>query len=180
MTDEGTTGNKRTIIIGVAILIFLGVALLQWTQREKYKPVVKGVPAPEFVLPDLQGNQVSLSSFKGKVVFLNFWATWCEPCKEEMPSMESLNRYLKDREFVMLAVSIDKDPSKIESFMKELNLTMNVLLDKDSKIFQRYKTTGVPETFIIDKNGIIAEKIVGPRDWTRPENLRTIETVLGT
>ena len=180
MSNEGTDSKKRIAIIGIALLIFLGVAALQWTQRGKYKPVVKGASAPEFALPDLQGSEVNLSSFRGKVVFLNFWATWCEPCREEMPSMEILNRYMKDKEFVMLAVSIDKDTSKIEPFMKELNLTMKVLLDKDSKIFQRYKTTGVPETFIIDKNGIIAEKIVGPRDWTRPENLQLIEIVLKT
>jgi len=97
---------------------------------------------------------------------------------EEMPSMELLYKALKGKQFEMLAVSIDKDIAKVDPFVKELKLSFPVALDFMGKADRRYKLTGVPETYIIDQNGVIAEKIIGPRDWTRPESIQTILELL--
>src|SRR3990170_2381732 len=167
-------GKKYGIIVAVVLIILAGIALYEWSNFESYKPVVIGGPAPDFELKDLSKKSMKLSDYKGKVVFLNFWATWCKPCKEEMPSMELLYKAKKGKDFEMLAVSIDRDIAKVEPFVKELKLTFPVALDFMGKADRRYKLTGVPETYIIDQNGVIVEKILGPRDWTRPESIQTI------
>jgi len=139
-----------------------------------------GNPAPDFTLPSLVGNPVRLSNYRGKVVFLNFWATWCPPCREEMPSMESLYQRLKGRDFEMLAVSIDtKGADRVQSFVATYVLTFPVLLDPNKKIYRLYGLTGVPETFIIGKNGDIILKIIGPRDWMKKEWLDYFDRITG-
>ena len=133
----------------------------------------KGAPAPDFSLPDLDGKMVSLAGYKGKVVFLNIWATWCAPCVEEMPSMEKLYQELKDEAFEILAVSIDESGVKtVLPFMKKHKLSFPALTDTEGIFKSLYQTTGVPETFIIDKDGIIIEKAIGPRDWATPGAIR--------
>ncbi len=171
-------GKKYGIIIAVVLLILGFIVLYEWKNFESYKPVVVGGAAPDFELKDLNKKPVRLSDYKGKVVFLNFWATWCKPCKEEMPAMELLYNAIKGRNFEMIAVSIDRDISKVEPFVKELNLTFPIILDFMGKADRRYKLTGVPETYIIDQNGVIAEKIIGPRDWTRTESLGVVLDLL--
>lgn len=135
--------------------------------------------APEFTVPSLTGGAVKFSNYRGKVVFINFWATWCATCKVEMPSMEKLYQRFKDRGFEMLTISVDKDRSLIEPFMKEYALTFPVLLDPDSQVAKRkYKTTGVPETFIVNREGIIVHKAIGPRDWATEETMAAFEELL--
>ena len=175
---ENNTAKKYGIIIAVVLIIIAGIVYYEWNNFESYKPVVIGGAAPEFGLMDLTKKTVKLSDYKGKVVFLNFWATWCKPCKEEMPSMELLYNAMKGKDFEMIAVSIDRDIAKVEPFIKDLKLSFPVLLDFMGKADRRYKLTGVPETYIIDQNGVIVEKILGPRDWTRPESLQTILELL--
>lgn len=135
--------------------------------------------APEFAMPSLTGGAVKLSNYRGKVVFINFWATWCATCKVEMPSMEKLYQRFKDRGFEMLTISVDKDRSLIEPFVKEYALTFPILLDPDSQVAKRkYKTTGVPETFIVNREGIIVHKAIGPRDWATEETMAAFEELL--
>lgn len=155
--------NRKVIIV----LVFLVIAIffLQWLKKERFKPPIPGNPAPEFSFKNLEGEVVDLKDFRGKVVLLNIWATWCDPCKDEMPSMELLYRKLKDRGFEILAVSIDKDSSIVKPFVEDLGLTFPVLLDPKGKITRLYRTIGIPENYIIDKRGIIKEKIIGARDW---------------
>ena len=130
---------------------------------------MKGVPAPSFTLPGLDGKMVSLADYKGKVVLLNIWATWCPPCVEEMPSMEKLHQELKGETLEILAVSIDvSGANTVIPFMKKHKLSFPALTDTNGAIKNLYKTTGVPESFIIDKDGVIVEKIIGPRDWATP------------
>jgi peroxiredoxin len=138
------------------------------------------VAAQDFELPTLSGAYVRLSDYRGKVIFLNIWATWCPPCREEMPSMESLYRRMKGRDFEMLAVSIDREGKQVvQPFAVKYGLTFPVLLDPDSKTSRPYGLTGVPETFIIDKNGVIIKKIIGPQNWIRKEWLDYFDHIIG-
>ena len=144
-----------------------------------FRPEV-GDAAPDFTLPTPEGNSVRLADQRGKVVFLNFWATWCPPCRQEMPSMESLYQRLRGREFEILAVSIDRNgEDAVPPFVAKYGLTFPVLLDPDSKIFRLYGVTGVPETFIVDRNGVILLKIIGSQDWVKEEWLGYFDRVIG-
>jgi peroxiredoxin len=138
--------------------------------------------APRFELPSLAGGKVNLMDYRGKVVFINFWATWCGTCEVEMPAMENLYNRFKDHGFEMLTISIDKDQTLIEPFMKKYGLTFPVLLDPESEVAKKdYKTTGVPETFIVDRQGIIVHKAIGPRVWDSDENIAAFsQLVLGS
>ena len=127
----------------------------------------------EIQLKDITGNGVRLSDFRGKIVFLNFWATWCPPCVDEMPSMEKLYQELTGEGFEILAVSIDESGAKtVRPFMKKHRLSFPALIDSKGFITSLYQTTGVPESFILDKDGIIVEKVIGPRDWAAPGAIR--------
>jgi len=130
-----------------------------------------GGQAPEFSLSDLSGKAVRLANLKGRVVFLNVWATWCEPCREEMPSMQSLYARLHGPDFEMLAVNADQgERAVVEQFVRDHGLTFPVLPDPDLQIADRYRVTGYPETFIIDRNGRILDHELGPRDWDSVES----------
>jgi peroxiredoxin len=136
--------------------------------------------APDFGLSNLAGDYVKLSDYRGKVIFLNIWATWCPPCREEMPSMEALYRKLKGRNFEMLAVSVDRDGEKVvRAFAKKYGLTFPVLLDPDNKTYRLYGLTGVPETFIVDKSGAFIHKIIGPQNWMNNEWLAYFDRIIG-
>lgn len=166
------------VAIIIAAIVIAG-AVLVFSQKQKFSAMVPGTESVDFTLPDLHGKKVSLSDYRGKVVFLNFWASWCKPCEQEMPSMQELYRSMRGAPFEILAVSIDSGSAEsVEGFVKERGVTFPVLQDKLGTIKDIYKTTGVPETFIIDQNGVIAEKIVGPRNWTAGANIRTIIDLL--
>ena len=135
-----------------------------------YSPIETGQPAPNFTLPDLDGKMVKLSNYRGPVVMVNIWATWCPPCVDEMPSMERLYNELKGENFEILAVSIDAlGAQAVAPFMKKYNLSFPALIDPDGTISALYKSTGVPESFIVNQEGILIKKIIGPRDWATPE-----------
>lgn len=129
-----------------------------------------GRPAPDFELKDINGKKVKLSEFRGKVVLLNFWATWCGPCKAEMPSLNSLYGALKDKGFVILAISVDASEKPVKSFISEKNITFPVLMDKDKEVsFDQYGVIGIPITFLMDKNGVVVEKFIGETEWDSPD-----------
>src|SRR3989338_6100896 len=182
-TENKGLSSKAAIAVVVALIVSV-VLLIIAGQRHKFEPVLEGKTAPDFTLPQigsLGGKMVKLSDYKGKVVFVNFWATWCKPCEEEMPSMQVMYAALKKQylNFEILAVSIDKGATDIvESFAKKYEVTFPILHDRNGKIKEIYKTTGVPETFIIDQTGIIAEKVWGPRDWSKHGSIRTIVELL--
>lgn len=130
---------------------------------------VEGAAAPDFTVKDLNGKDVKLSTLKGTVVLVNFWATWCPPCKEEIPSMIKLNKAMTGKSFRMLAISLDEGgKGDVDKFFKGNN-DLPTCLDPDGKVSQLYGTTGVPETFIVDKQGVIQKKIVGGMDWSAPD-----------
>ncbi|MEW6544463.1 MAG: TlpA disulfide reductase family protein [Nitrospirota bacterium] len=174
----GAASRLKITVVSVAILaLAFGVV---WLQSSKYEPLTVGKEAPDFELPNLDEKPVRLSDFRGKVVFLNFWATWCKPCREEMPSMEVLHKNFERDGLVVLAVSIDRVTTKkdIPPFVKSLNLTFPILVDSWGQTDKRYKLMGVPETYIIDGQGVLREKVIGPRDWTLLDNLQVITSLL--
>lgn len=124
--------------------------------------------APEFVLPDLAGKTVSLSAFRGKPVLVNFWATWCETCREEMPALEDLSRRSGER-FAVIGVSLDEDASAVPPFVKEYKLTFPILL-ADRKAVAGYAVRGLPAAFLIDAEGLITRRWVGAVDVRTVEN----------
>ncbi|MCM2357028.1 MAG: TlpA family protein disulfide reductase [Geobacteraceae bacterium] len=152
-------------------LLLLLCALPGCTKEEK--PALVGNPAPDFTLRDLAGSEVKSADLRGKVVVLNFWATWCPPCREEIPSMMRLNRAMAGKPFQMLAVSIDEGgKAAVEAYFKQSGTMLPALLDTNQAVSKRYGLTGVPETFVIDKKGVILKKIVGTVDWSDPAAIR--------
>lgn len=134
------------------------------------KPAVEGNPAPDFTLNTLSGELVKLSELKGQVVLVNFWASWCPPCREEIPSMMRLNAAMAGKPFRMLCISID-DGGKVavEEFFRKSGFSLPALLDTDKRASKLYGITGVPETFVINKQGVILKKVVGGMEWDSPE-----------
>ncbi len=128
-----------------------------------------GKPAPDFDTIDLKGDVWSLSKLKGQVVFLNFWATWCPPCREEMPSMQRLYAKLPKDKFEMIALFNKDKPAAAKDFVTKLGITFPILSDEYDFAGTKYGVRGLPETFIIDKQGVIREKFIGPREWDSPE-----------
>jgi cytochrome c biogenesis protein CcmG/thiol:disulfide interchange protein DsbE len=172
---------RRQLVVAVVGLAILALAFgIVWMQSSKFEPLVVGMTAPDFSLPDLEGKTRQLSDYRGKVVFLNFWATWCKPCKEEMPSMQLMWENFKSEDFVILAVSMDRVTTKkdIPPFVENMKLTFPILTDSWGQTDKRYKLMGVPETYIIDQDGILRETIIGPRDWTVKESMAAIVQLL--
>ncbi|MBI3301192.1 MAG: TlpA family protein disulfide reductase [Deltaproteobacteria bacterium] len=157
--------------------LFLGliVVVCGFLLTLTHSPAPAKKPAPDFLLPDLQGQVVRLSQLKGKVVLLNVWTTWCPPCRKEMPTMEALYRRLKSADFVMLAASQDVDgQNTVLPYLQEGGFTFPVLLDVHGEVGRKYGVTGYPETFIIDRQGTIVYHHIGYNDWSQP----TVETAL--
>lgn len=172
-------GMPKIAIIGIVAVVIIVVAVVVLSGKKKYEPVNAGVEPIDFTLPDLNGKQVRLTDFRGKVILLNFWATWCKPCEEEMPSMVALRKGLEGRPFEIVAVSIDTgDISVVRDYAKKYGINFTVLHDKRGAIKEMYKTTGVPESFIIDQNFVIAEKVWGPRDWSLRSSVSMIVDLL--
>ncbi len=176
--------DYRSVILIVLLIAGLLILLLLNRNRSYNTSVLQvptgiGLPAPDFTFSGIDGKKVSLSDTRGKVVLVNIWATWCTSCVDEMPSMEKLYQKLKGEYFEILAVSIDSLGVKaVVPFMKKFKLTFPALIDSAGTIRQDYGITGVPESFIIDKNGILVKKIIGPLDWTRPEVLRFFQELI--
>ncbi|KAB0666846.1 TlpA family protein disulfide reductase [Oryzomonas japonica] len=162
-------------------LVVLGavVALTACTKKETAKtpaPLQENSPAPAITVNSLNGKPLNLSDLRGKVVVLNFWATWCPPCREEIPSMMKLNSAMAGKPFQMVAVSIDEGGQPaIESFFKTSGFSLPAYTDPDNRAAKAYGITGVPETFVIDKNGILLKKVIGPMAWDSPDILSYLE-----
>lgn len=172
-----------------AVLLLLGALVgAGWILRDRFLPVEVGTAAPEVVARDLQGRPVALSDLRGEVVLLNVWATWCPPCREEMPSMQRLHERLGDDGLRIVAVSVDGaapaeraagDPRElVEAFVREMGLTFTIWLDRSGKIQRSLRTTGVPESFVIDRRGTIVKKVIGATEWDSEANVELISRLL--
>jgi peroxiredoxin len=172
-----------------AIVGAVAVVVAAWVGRERYQPIVAGTQAPDFTAVDMQGREASLSDYRGKVVLLNVWATWCPPCREEMPSMQRLYEAMQGEDFEILAVSIDaregeqdpfgRDGGDLAAFVQEMGLTFTILHDPEGRIQGTFQTTGVPETFLIGRDGVIYKKVAGGTAWDAPENQELVRRLLG-
>lgn len=137
-------------------------------------------------LKDIKGKNISLSDFKGKIVFLNFWTTWCPTCRIEVPSMEKLHQKFKNKDFAMVTVNLRESASKVKAFFKKFKLTFTALLDSTGLVAASFGIRSIPTTYILDKTGRIIGKVNGPREWDSKaaialfENLMDKDVVAGT
>ncbi len=164
-------------IIAAVLVAAAGFFLLILITKEgsRSRIIREGDRAPEFRLSSLDGKSVSLSDFRGKVVMVHFWATWCPPCVEEIPTIEKLYRGLVGNDFAILAVSVDeRGADAVRPFMEKNKLSLPVLLDPGHETASRYGTFKFPETYVLDRNGIVRYKVIGAMDWTAPDNMNAI------
>lgn len=168
------------VVGGIVLAMVAGGVLLVRNSPDNYGVAV-GREAPDFTAVDLAtGDSVSLREhYKGQVTLVNIWATWCAPCREEMPAMEAAYKELAPRGFKVAAVSIDEgDVEPVRAFAAELGLTFDILQDRSGRIQQVYQTTGVPESFLLDKDGVIVKRIIGAHDWSSQLNRDLVARLL--
>jgi len=172
--SAGRRAGWRCLLAGAAV-----AGMLLGTGCRRADDALVGQRAPEFSLADLQGNAVRLANLKGRVVFLNVWATWCEPCREEMPAMQALYQRLTGPDFEMLAINADQGGRDgVVKFVESNHLSFPVLPDPDLQVADRYRITGYPETFVIDRNGTIVAHEIGPRDWDAPQSVAAFKRLI--
>ncbi len=169
----------RTVAIVVAV-VGAAFAYVHLAERKGYA-LQPGSEAPGFRLPALAGGEFDLASQRGKIVVLNFWATWCPPCVAEMPSLERLHRALAPEGLSVVTVSADEDEAELRRFVSEQALTLPVLKDPGGRVAaSAYRTTGYPETFILDRDGRLLQHVVGPAEWDLPEKLADFRRRVGS
>ncbi len=174
--------RRQWMVIG---FVLAGLALGVWALMQfgpATGPIQPGSEAPEFRVLDISsGDSVSLSDYRGKVTLVNIWATWCGPCRAEMPSMQVAYAQLKDRGFAIAAVSVDESSiDDVKAFQREFGLTFDILHDRSGRIQQVYQTTGVPESFLLDRDGVIVKRLIGEHNWASEANIAQIERLLGS
>ena len=174
--------KKITLIVCLSLLIGMGPGSTGNTSNSPGSPLnadnIISSSAPDFALKDANNKTVSLSAFRGKVVLLNFWATWCPPCRAEMPALNKLYRSLKQRGLVVIAVSTDRSMEHMKDFLEKNRVDFPVVFDANRTTARQYRVFSMPTTFLIDKNGIIAEKFYGEYEWNEPETKGKIEKLL--
>lgn len=175
----------RQAMMGAAVCLMIAMAGLGGAMATDIRPVAErnvvklGELAPNFQLRDLNGRFVALSDLRGKVVLLNFWATWCGPCRVEMPAMEELYRTFSRNDFEILAVSTDAQGISVtRPFQQENHLTFPILHDADYRVGLTYGARSLPMTFMVDRQGIIRHQIFGARDWGAPEAHQLVHTLM--
>ena len=173
---------RNLVLVVVIVLVGASVYLVSTSgsrpSSEWVNSVVVGDVAPDFQLEDTEGNQVSLSALRGKVVLVNFWATWCPPCIEEMPSMERLNEVMAGDNFVMLAINTEENGRNIvPAFLQKTPYTFPILYDDKGVVQKLYGVFKFPESFVIQQDGTVAEKIIGPLDWSSLETITYLKNL---
>ncbi len=166
-----------TVVLAAAVVVFVVLAVV-FSDPQESTPLGQGSIAPEFDLPNIAGGRNSLSDYKGRVVLLNFWATWCKPCKDEMPSMENLYAMLHEQGFELVAISVDDAVEPVLAFRDQYKLTFPILHDIDMDVANRYQTHRYPESLLIDAEGKVISRFVGPREWDDPLYVDRIRQLL--
>lgn len=171
---------KKTLVLLCCVAAFaVGCSKDTPSQGGAVKTPGEKSQAPEITVVSLDNQQLTLSALKGKVVLLNFWATWCPPCREEIPSMMKLNTYMAGKPFQMVCVSVDEGgKGAVESYFKNSGYSLPAYFDATGQAARTYGITGVPETFVIDKQGVIQKKVIGGLDWNSPEVIAVLESLM--
>ncbi len=165
----------------LVLLLLISLAFAGCTKEKKEVaslPAVVGNAASDFSLSG-PGGETTLSSLKGNLVLVHFWATWCPPCREELPSLAKLNGQMAGKPFRLLAISIDREGNPaVQKLFGQLGIALPVLLDPTSDVAKQYGISGVPESFLVSPGGVILKKIVGPMEWNSPEVLAYLEAAM--
>jgi cytochrome c biogenesis protein CcmG/thiol:disulfide interchange protein DsbE len=177
-----TLRQQWLVVGGVVAFLLAALGAGLYSMRDQLFPVDIGSTAPPFRARTVDGTNVvkNLSDYRGKVVVLNIWATWCEPCKVEMPSFEQLHQQMTQTDLRIVAVSIDDavGADSVRRYARDLGLTFEILLDSTHAIDRDYQATGYPETFVIARDGTIRKKWIGPANWTSPANVTLVRDLL--
>jgi len=172
--------KKNALVVIIVVLAAVG-ALFFFGQNsgQRVRIIQEGDRAPEFQLPSLDGRTVNLSSYRGKVVMVHFWATWCPPCVEEIPTLERLYRAYFGRGLEILAVSVDEGGAgAVGQFMQKNRFALPVLLNSDQSVSRAYGTFKFPETYLVDREGVVRRKIIGAADWMSPAAQEIIQALI--
>ncbi len=179
----GVGSRTPGLSLGLAALAsIVAVTLIAGCGPGIARGVEVGDEVPEYSAPALDGAEIALDDLRGNVVLINVWATWCGPCRVEMPPIQKSYARFKDRGFTVIAVSIDAGPGyreKVSAFADEFGLEFPILLDPEGRISRVMQTIGVPETFVVDREGKIVKRLIGAADWDSPANQALIEELLG-
>ena len=170
--------NKTLILI---IVVLVGILIVFFAAKPSRSPKMAeiGSAPQDFELLDITNNKITLSSMKGSVVFINFWATWCESCIDEMPSIERLSlHFAGNPTFKIVTILYKDDLNAALSFMHQSGFTFPVYLNPDESAAKMFGITGIPETFIIDKKGVLRDKVIGPAGWDSPNTLQAFQTLI--
>ncbi len=165
------------LLAGVLVVLLLAAGGCKKRQEAPLHATV-GQLAPSFTMQDINGKNWSLADLRGKVVFVNFWATWCPPCRGEMPDMVALDRAMAGKPFQMLTILVNDDPNMARGFLSTLAATFPVLIPTDDTVGKAYGITGVPETYIIDADGVLRQKFIGSWPWNSEKARELIESYL--
>ena len=158
-----------------AVLLILTTNVNADNDNQTLPKLAEPFIAPDFTLKGEDGNTYRLKDYRGKVVILNFWATWCPPCREEMPSMERAWRQIKDKGIVMLGINVGEDADTIFEFTGQYSMTFPLPMDINGEVVKQYPIRGLPTTYIIDPAGMATHRAVGSRVWDAPEILQQLE-----
>ncbi len=171
--------SKTNVVKILALVVILGGAILLAVHLRSPHAVEIGESAPDFTLPALSQGNLSLHDFGKHVVVLNFWATWCPPCVEETPSLEKFAEEMQHQGVTVMGVSVDQDTQALESFRAAQHVSFPILRDPDQALANRYGTFKFPETYIIDNQGRVAEKLIGAVDWQDPRIVSFVQELAG-
>jgi thiol-disulfide isomerase/thioredoxin len=171
--------KKKSLILLIVISFGIIIALISVKPARSPKITAVGSAAPDFELVDLSSNRIRLADLKGSVVFINFWATWCTSCIDEMPSIQRLSGILPgNAQFKIITILYKDDLRRATGYLRQNGYTFPVFLNPDESAAKVFGITGVPETFILDKKGILRHKVIGPAEWDSPGIIQKFQTLI--
>jgi peroxiredoxin len=172
--------SRVTTVIAALGLFLLGETVEAREHLLEAMGMTKVPPkaAPDFTLPTADGQQVALQQFRGKVVFLNFWATWCIPCREEMPALERLHQTYQAQDLAIISIDLKESADQVKAFFDKHGLSFPALLDQNGSVFRDYLVAGMPTTYLIGRDGTLLARGIGGRDWARAEALQLIQELI--
>jgi thiol-disulfide isomerase/thioredoxin len=184
--EEGEAMQRRMVCPMAALVTALALLLAgKETLAKEHLMEAMGMStvnaqrASDFTLSNVDGAHVSLQQYQGKVIFLNFWATWCIPCREEMPALEKLHQTYQGQDLVVLAINLKESPDQVKAFFEKHVLSFPSLIDPNGAVFRAYSVTGMPTTYLVSRDGTILARGIGGRDWTRAEAHDLIRALVG-